>query len=147
MNPGLNGMAQSAASLLRKFLMKSLSIFAYKRILQCLLYFSFSITLLNSLLFIQQVPFGHVPSVKNWMKLSGVVRKPSNEIPSKPVKGLEWTAEEPSGKRFWGVLQDLCGEPENFFEKCFVHNICPLAFLSCTGSNITPTEIKVTIIS
>jgi single-strand selective monofunctional uracil DNA glycosylase len=77
------------------------------------------------------------------MKLSGTVNKPAYEIPSKPIKGLDCTTEEPSGKRFWGVLQQLCGEPENFFENCWVHNICPLAFLTSTGKNITPTEIKV----
>lgn len=78
------------------------------------------------------------------MKLEGVVNKPTNEISSKPIKGLECTTEEPSGKRFWGLLQELCGEPENFFKNCWVHNICPLAFLTSTGKNITPTEIKVT---
>jgi single-strand selective monofunctional uracil DNA glycosylase len=76
------------------------------------------------------------------MRLTGVVNKPAIEIPSKPIVGLECKTEEPSGKRFWGVIQELCGEPENFFRHCWVHNICPLAFLTSTGRNITPSEIK-----
>lgn len=77
------------------------------------------------------------------MKLSGQVNKPSQEIAAKPIVGLEYTTEEPSGKRFWGLIQELCGEPEIFFDKCWVHNICPLAFLTVTGRNITPAELKV----
>lgn len=55
---------------------------------------------------------------------------------------MQCTKEEPSGKRFWGLIQELNGSPENFFNNCFVHNICPLAFLHSSGRNITPTEIK-----
>ncbi|CAG9807330.1 unnamed protein product [Chironomus riparius] len=88
------------------------------------------------------VPFGHVATVKNWMRLSGHVGKPEIEIPSKQVEGFDCTKEEPSGKRFWGLIQELCGQPENFFNNCFVHNICPFAFLHAAGRNITPTEIK-----
>lgn len=79
------------------------------------------------------------------MKVTGVVRKPPNEIAAKPIEGLECTREEQSGKRFWGVLEELCGEPENFFQHCFVYNICPFAFLTATGRNITPPEIKVSV--
>ena len=35
------------------------------------------------------VPFGHVGTVKNWMKLSGHVGKPEIEIASKPVEGFD----------------------------------------------------------
>jgi single-strand selective monofunctional uracil DNA glycosylase len=90
------------------------------------------------------VPFGHVPTVKNWLKIKGNVTRPDDEISSRPIEGLDCKQEEPSGKRFWGVIQELCGEPDNFFQHCFVHNICPLAFLGSTGRNITPPEIKVT---
>jgi single-strand selective monofunctional uracil DNA glycosylase len=76
------------------------------------------------------------------MKITGEVRKPSNEIASKPIEGLNCTREEQSGKRFWGVIEELCGTPENFFKHCFVYNICPFAFLHSSGRNITPPEIK-----
>lgn len=89
------------------------------------------------------VPFGHVPTVKNWMKLTGNVQKPTIELKSRPIEGLNFEREEPSGKRFWGLIEELCKEPENFFDNCFVHNICPLAFLHVkNGRNITPLEIK-----
>jgi single-strand selective monofunctional uracil DNA glycosylase len=76
------------------------------------------------------------------MKITGEVRKPLKEISSKPVEGLNCTREEQSGKRFWGVIEELCGTPENFFNHCFVYNICPFAFLHSSGRNITPPEIK-----
>lgn len=90
-----------------------------------------------------QIPFGHVPSVRDWMKIEGFVRKPTCEIAAKPIEGLNCKHEEQSGKRFWGVLEELCGKPEAFFKHCFVYNICPLAFLTSNGRNITPPEIKV----
>lgn len=77
------------------------------------------------------------------MKVTGEIRKPANEIPEKPIEGLNCTREEQSGKRFWGVIEELCGEPENFFRHCFVYNLCPFAFLHKSGRNITPPEIKV----
>lgn len=76
------------------------------------------------------------------MKISGQVTKPINELASKPIEGFNCTREEQSGKRFWGVLEELCGDPENYFRHCFVYNICPLAFLNANGRNITPPEIK-----
>jgi len=76
------------------------------------------------------------------MKIDGEVKKPTFEIAAKPIEGFNCKREEQSGKRFWGVLEELCGEPENFFRHCFVYNICPLAFLNSTGRNITPPEIK-----
>lgn len=90
-----------------------------------------------------QVPFGNVTSVRDWMKIEGEVKKPANEISSKPIEGFNCTREEQSGKRFWGVLEKLCVNPENFFQHCFVYNICPFAFLNSSGRNITPPEIKV----
>lgn len=47
-----------------------------------------------------------------------------------------------SGFRFWSLLEDICGSPELFFQNCFVHNYCPLAFLNDSGKNITPPELK-----
>lgn len=90
-----------------------------------------------------QVPFGNVSSVKKWMKLEGVVKKPEEELAPRQIDGLNCKREEQSGKRFWGVLEELCGISENFFHQCYVHNLCPLAFLELSGKNITPPEIKV----
>lgn len=90
-----------------------------------------------------QVPFGYIPAVRDWMKLSGSVNKPEQEIAARPVTGLFCDKSEQSGQRFWGLMQDLCGEAENFFNNCFVHNLCPLAFFHAKGKNITPAELKV----
>jgi len=46
-----------------------------------------------------------------------------------------------SGARFWGLLRQLCVTPENFFQHCFVHNLCPLLFMSLTGKNLTPADL------
>lgn len=79
------------------------------------------------------------------MKLSGSVKKPEGEIVARPVTGLLCDRSEQSGQRFWGLMQDICGDQaENFFQNCFVHNLCPLAFFHTSGRNITPAELKVT---
>lgn len=91
-----------------------------------------------------QVPFGCIPAVRDWMKLSGSVKKPEGEIVARPVTGLLCDRSEQSGQRFWGLMQDICGDQaENFFQNCFVHNLCPLAFFHTSGRNITPAELKV----
>lgn len=90
-----------------------------------------------------QVPFGHVPSVRDWMKLEGTVEKPEKELAARPVEGLECSREEVSGKRWWGLMQQLCKTPEQFFKNCYIYNYCPLAFFDSGGRNITPAEIKV----
>ena len=46
-----------------------------------------------------------------------------------------------SGARFWKLFQQLCVTPENFFQHCFVHNSCPLLFMSLSGKNLTPPDL------
>ena len=48
-----------------------------------------------------------------------------------------------SGKRFWGLLQTLCGTPENFFKTSFVYNYLPQQWMTATGCNLTPSDFKV----
>uniref|UniRef100_A0A8W7NZF9 UDG domain-containing protein n=1 Tax=Anopheles atroparvus TaxID=41427 RepID=A0A8W7NZF9_ANOAO len=88
------------------------------------------------------VPFGYVPAVRDWMGLRGTVLKPASELPARPVEGLACTREEQSGKRWWGLYQELCGSSDAFFRSCFVYNLCPLAFFHSSGRNITPSELK-----
>lgn len=77
------------------------------------------------------------------MKLSGSVTRPADEISKRPVEGLACKRNEQSGKRFWTVVKEIYGEPASFFEQCFLHNICPLAFFDrSSGKNITPSELK-----
>lgn len=89
------------------------------------------------------VPFGEVTVVKDWLKIKGRVFKPETEHPKKPVSGLGCTRIEVSGARFWGLFQRICKIPENFFKNCYVHNLCPQAYLSESGKNITPPQLAV----
>nr|CAD7452538.1 unnamed protein product [Timema tahoe] len=88
------------------------------------------------------VPFGEVKVVRDWMRISGEVGHPIKEHPSRPVLGLACHRSEISGRKFWGLFQELCKEPQHFFRHAFVYNYCPLAFLSSSGKNITPAEFK-----
>ncbi|XP_027857794.1 single-strand selective monofunctional uracil DNA glycosylase [Xiphophorus couchianus] len=87
------------------------------------------------------VPFGEVKSVVDWLKISGEVGRPAEEHPKRRILGLGCTQSEVSGARFWGFFRKLCGEPEQFFRHCFVHNLCPLIFMSASGKNLTPPEL------
>ncbi|XP_072522212.1 single-strand selective monofunctional uracil DNA glycosylase isoform X2 [Salminus brasiliensis] len=87
------------------------------------------------------VPFGEVKAVRDWLKITGEVGHPLNEHPKRRISGLACTQSEVSGARFWGLFKELCGEPDNFFRHCFVHNLCPLIFMSESGKNLTPPEL------
>ncbi|XP_045409771.1 single-strand selective monofunctional uracil DNA glycosylase isoform X3 [Lemur catta] len=88
-----------------------------------------------------KVPFGEVSMVRDWLGIGGPVLTPPQEHPKRPVLGLECPQSEVSGARFWGFFQNLCGQPEVFFRHCFVHNLCPLLFLTPSGRNLTPAEL------
>ncbi|XP_067833035.1 single-strand selective monofunctional uracil DNA glycosylase-like [Heptranchias perlo] len=87
------------------------------------------------------VPFGDVSTVRDWLGVSGTVRRPETEHPKRPVLGLDCPRTEVSGARFWGLFRSLCGSPDCFFRSCFVHNLCPLAFLDREGRNLTPADL------
>lgn len=88
------------------------------------------------------VPFGEVNVVKGWLRVSGNIERPVKEHPSRQVLGLECKRSEVSGQKFWGLFQNICGEPAVFFQDAFVYNYCPLALMTSTGKNITPAELK-----
>ncbi|XP_067686071.1 single-strand selective monofunctional uracil DNA glycosylase-like [Haliotis asinina] len=88
------------------------------------------------------VPFGEGSMVRDWLKICGAVLKPCPEHPKRLVTGLNCTRSEVSGRRFWSFFRDLCGDPKTFFTNCFVYNMCPFAFMSETGKNITPPQIE-----
>ncbi|XP_061419353.1 single-strand selective monofunctional uracil DNA glycosylase isoform X1 [Lethenteron reissneri] len=87
------------------------------------------------------VPFGEVSVVRDWLRITGEVRQPPHVHPKRPVLGLACPKSEVSGARFWGFFRSLCGPPDAFFRRCYVHNYCPLAFLAESGKNVTPPEL------
>jgi single-strand selective monofunctional uracil DNA glycosylase len=87
------------------------------------------------------VPFGEVNAVRDWLGIDAKVGRPEHEHPKRPVKGLSSTRSEVSGARLWGWARDLFATPERFFERFFIANYCPLAFMESTGRNRTPNKL------
>lgn len=87
------------------------------------------------------VPFGEVAAVRDWMGLSGPVKRPAPEHPKRPVEGLGCPKSEVSGRRLWGLFAERFGTAEVFFREHFVANYCPLVFMSGTGANLTPDKL------
>jgi single-strand selective monofunctional uracil DNA glycosylase len=87
------------------------------------------------------IPFGEIAAVRDWLKISGPIEKPPVEHPKRPVQGLDCPRSEVSGRRLWKLFSERFGSPEIFFAEHFVANYCPLAFLSASGSNVTPDKL------
>ncbi len=90
------------------------------------------------------VPFGDVAMTRDWLKISAAVERPAREHPKRPVLGFACTRREVSGMRLWGWARDRFGAPEEFFQRFFVYNYCPLAFIEETGRNRTPDRLSAT---
>jgi single-strand selective monofunctional uracil DNA glycosylase len=90
------------------------------------------------------VPFGDVAMVRDWMGIAGAVKAPPREHPQRPVRGFDCPRREVSGSRLWGWAKRRFGTAEAFFERFFVLNYCPLAFLEETGRNRTPDQLAAT---
>jgi single-strand selective monofunctional uracil DNA glycosylase len=88
------------------------------------------------------VPFGDVPSVRDWMGIKARIRAPRRMHPKRPILGLDCPRREISGSRLWGLFADRFVTPAAFFQEHFVANYCPLAFLAEGGRNITPDKIS-----
>jgi single-strand selective monofunctional uracil DNA glycosylase len=87
------------------------------------------------------VPFGDVTMVRDWMGIVAPVTKPRDEHPKRPVLGFDCHRTEVSGTRLWGWAGQRFGTPERFFERFFVVNYCPLAFVNSSGANLTPDKL------
>ena len=90
------------------------------------------------------VPFGEVGAVRDWLGIEAVVGRPDPEHPKRPIAGFECTRSEVSGARLWGWARDVFGTPARFFERFFIANYCPLAFMESTGRNRTPDKLPAT---
>ncbi len=87
------------------------------------------------------VPFGEIPSVRDWMGLHGEVKKPNPEHPKRPVEGLDCDKSEVSGRRLWGLFSEKFPNAKDFFKDHFVANYCPLVFMEESGRNRTPDKL------
>jgi single-strand selective monofunctional uracil DNA glycosylase len=87
------------------------------------------------------VPFGEIAAVRDWLQISAPISQPAAAHPRRPVQGYDCPRSEVSGRRLWKLFADRFGAPEQFFAGHFVANYCPLAFLSATGSNVTPDKL------
>lgn len=87
------------------------------------------------------VPFGEVGLVRDWLGIVAPVGRPPCEHPKRPVEGFECRRSEVSGRRLWGWARATFGTPESFFERFFVANYCPLAFMEAGGKNRTPDRL------
>lgn len=87
------------------------------------------------------VPFGEIPSVREWMGISGPVGKPDPEHPKRPITGFDCERSEVSGRRLWGLFAEKYPKVDDFFTEHFVANFCPLVWMKDTGANLTPDKI------
>ncbi|GMU66872.1 MAG: hypothetical protein AMXMBFR36_31460 [Acidobacteriota bacterium] len=88
------------------------------------------------------VPFGEVNLVRDWLGIEAQVDRPAHEHPRRPIEGFACQRSEVSGARLWGWARDRFSTPEQFFERFFVWNWCPLGFLSESGANVTPDKLR-----
>jgi single-strand selective monofunctional uracil DNA glycosylase len=88
------------------------------------------------------VPFGDIPSVRDWLEIETAIGKPPEEHPKRPVLGFACNRREISGKRVWGWARERFGTPQAFFKRFFVYNYCPLAFMEESGRNLTPDKLS-----
>jgi single-strand selective monofunctional uracil DNA glycosylase len=87
------------------------------------------------------VPFGEIPSVRDWMGISEVVGKPKNEHPKRPIEGFDCTKSEVSGRRLWGLFSERYPKADDFFAEHYVVNYCPLVWMEASGKNRTPDKL------
>jgi single-strand selective monofunctional uracil DNA glycosylase len=87
------------------------------------------------------VPFGDAEKVGKWMGITVKVHPPGHIHPKRPIDGFNCKRREVSGSRLWGWAEQRYGTPQEFFERFFVINYCPLVFMEESGRNRTPDKL------
>lgn len=87
------------------------------------------------------VPFGDVGMVRDWMGIESDVTPPADCHPKRPVLGFACQRGEVSGQRLWGWAKQRFVRPDDFFDRVFVINYCPLVFMEASGRNRTPDRL------
>ncbi|MDN5870914.1 MAG: single-stranded DNA-binding protein [Nitrococcus sp.] len=89
------------------------------------------------------VPFGNISAVRGWFHIeTRLARKLPTQHPRYPILGMACGREEGSGQRLWKWAHERVGTPEQFFDRFFVWNYCPLLFLA-KDRNLIPSALKV----
>lgn len=88
------------------------------------------------------VPFGHVPTVRDWLGIEARIKQPAPMHPKRPIEGLACVRSEVSGERLWGLFRERFKTPAKFFKRHFVTNYCPLVFMEESGRNRTPDKLR-----
>ena len=88
------------------------------------------------------IPFGSISMSKGWLGIEGPVEQPSKPHPKRPVQGFQCQRREISGDRFWGLFSKHFDSASDFFACNAVYNHCPLSFMTESGKNVTPVEMK-----
>lgn len=88
------------------------------------------------------VPFGDVVTVREWFHIETRLGKVLPEQhPKYPILGMACRRNEGSGSRLWRWAEARIGTPEDFFERFFVWNYCPLLFIR-NGRNLIPEHLS-----
>jgi single-strand selective monofunctional uracil DNA glycosylase len=87
------------------------------------------------------IPFGEIAAVRDWLKISKPIGRPTPEHPKRPILGMECSRSEVSGRRLWGLFSSRSGTPTVFFQDQFVANYCPLVFMDAGARNVTPDKL------
>jgi single-strand selective monofunctional uracil DNA glycosylase len=87
------------------------------------------------------VPFGHVPTVRDWLGIDARIDQPANMHPKRLIEGLNCLRAEVSGERLWGLFRERFTTSNEFFKRHFVTNYCPLVFMEESSRNRTPDKL------
>ena len=87
------------------------------------------------------IPFGEIAAVRDWMGINEPVGVPSTQHPKRPIQGFDCPRSEVSGRRLWGGFAQWFDSADAFFERHYVANYCPLAFMEESGRNRTPDKL------
>lgn len=87
------------------------------------------------------VPFGDVSMVRDYLGVTGRVKRPEHEHPKRPIEGFDCKRSEVSGTRLWGWAREHFPDAADFFRHFFVVNYCPLVFMTDSGANLTPDKL------
>ncbi len=87
------------------------------------------------------VPFGEVAAVTRFLGIQDGVTPPRVMHEKRLVTGFACRRSEVSGRRFWGLVEAEFGDASQFFQRGFVFNWCPLAFMTESGANLTPDRL------